>query len=70
MSNVSVGYGLLDRGDRLRFLEAERSSLFQNVQSAFEAYQVSYSMVSGRFIQQTGRGNDPLPPSRSKIKNT
>jgi len=48
----------LDLGVCRRFLEAARFSLFQNVQIAFEVYQVSYPMVSGSYH---GRGEEMTP---------
>jgi hypothetical protein len=69
---VALGYGLDDRGSRVRFpAGAGNFSLHHRVQNGYGAHPASYPMgTRGSFlgVKRTKREADNSPPSSSEIK--
>jgi hypothetical protein len=70
---IALGYGLDDRGSRVRFPEgAWNFSLHHSVQNGSGAHLASYPMgtrVSFPGVKRPGREADYSPPSSAKVKN-
>jgi hypothetical protein len=69
---IELGYGLDDRGSRVRFLErAGNFSLDHRVQNGSGAHPVSYPMLPGFLslgVERLGREVDNSPPSSAEVK--
>jgi hypothetical protein len=67
-----MGYGLEDRGSRVRFpAEAGNFSLHHSVQNGFWAHPVSYPMGTRDLslgVKRPGREADHSPPSSAEVK--
>jgi hypothetical protein len=71
---IALGYGLDDRGSRVRFLAgAGNFSLHHRVQNGSGAHPASYPMgTRGSFpgwVKRKGRDVDHLPPPSAEVKN-
>jgi hypothetical protein len=70
---IALGYGLADRGSRVRFpAGAGNFSLHHNVQNGSGAHPSSYPMGnrgSFRGVKRPGREADHSPPSSAEVKN-
>jgi hypothetical protein len=70
---LSLGYGLDDRGSRIRFpAGAGNFSLHHRVQNGSGAHPASYPMGNGALsvgVKRQGREADHSPPSSAKVKN-
>jgi hypothetical protein len=68
-----MGYGLDDRGSRVRFpAGAGKFSLHHRVQNGSVAHSASYPMGSGALslrVKRPGREADHSPPSSADVKN-
>jgi hypothetical protein len=69
---IALGYGLDDRGSRVRFLAvAGNVSLHYRVQNGSGAHPASYPMgTRGSFpgVKRPGRESDHSPPSSAEVK--
>jgi hypothetical protein len=72
MLRVALGYGLDDRGSRVRFLAgAGNFSLHHRVQYGFGAHPGSYPVgtrVLSLWVKRSGREADHSPPSTAAVK--
>jgi hypothetical protein len=70
---MTLGYGLDDRGSRVRFPAGAGSFSLHRVQNGSEAHPGSYPMVPGTLymeVKRPGREDDHSPPSSAEVKNT
>jgi hypothetical protein len=70
--SIALGYGLDDRGSRVRFPEgAGNFSIHHRVQNGSTAHPASYQWVPGALslgLKRPGREFDHSPPSSAEVK--
>jgi hypothetical protein len=66
---IALGYGLNDRGSRVRFpAGAGNFSLHRRVQNGSGAHPVSYPGALSLGVKRSGREADHSPPSNAEVK--